>query len=138
MIFYEAKLKIFFYFFIHILNNLLLSRIIYVKMNIGDNIKKIRELKNYSQEYLAQELGISQPAYARIESGTSIPKIDRLQHIAEILEVDISTLLNTSVFHFIFNAAAHQSGYIQNQTNNSIDIEIIRKIIQEEIKKIID
>jgi len=105
-------------------------------MNIGNNIKQFRELKNFSQEYVAQELGVSQASYARIENGTVIPKIDRLQRIAEILEVDMSTLLNaTNIFHIIFNATANQSGYINSQNNNTIDIEIIRKIIQEELKK---
>jgi transcriptional regulator with XRE-family HTH domain len=57
---------------------------------MGSNIKQIRELRNYSQEYAAQELGISQSTYARIESGAIISKIDRLQRIAEILKIDIS------------------------------------------------
>ena len=106
-------------------------------MNIGNNIKQIRELKNFSQEYVAQELGLSQASYARIENGTIVPKVDRLQRIADILEVDLSTLMNaTNVFNIIFNATANQSGYINNQSNNSIDIEMIRKIIQEELKKI--
>jgi transcriptional regulator with XRE-family HTH domain len=106
-------------------------------MSIGTNIKQIRELKNFSQEHIARELGISQASYARIEIGTVIPKIDRLQKIADILEVDLSTLLNTTNnFHFIFNATANQSGYINNQNNNTIDIELIRKIIQEELKKL--
>ena len=106
-------------------------------MNIGTNIKQIRELKNFSQEYVAHELGVSQASYARIESGTIIPKIDRLERIADILEVDLSTLLSTTnIFHIIFNATAHQSGYVNNQSNNIIDIEMIRKIIQEELKKL--
>ncbi|GHU62655.1 hypothetical protein FACS1894123_03990 [Bacteroidia bacterium] len=49
--------------------------------DIARNIKQIRELKSYTQEYVANELGISQPAYAKIEQGTTILKIDRLQHI---------------------------------------------------------
>jgi len=103
-------------------------------MNIGNNIKNIRELKNFSQEYVAQEIGLSQSSYARIESGATIPKIDRLQRIAEVLDVDLSTLLNTTnIFHF--NKNANQCGFINNQTNNNIDIEMLRKIIQEELKK---
>jgi len=107
-------------------------------MNIGDNIKKIRELKNYSQEYVAQELGISQSTYARIESGTIVPKIDRLQRIAEILEIDVSFLLSTSnVFNIVFNATGNQNGgYINNQNNNVLDIELLRKIIREELEKV--
>ena len=91
------------------------------------------------QEYVAQKLGISQATYARIETGSIIPKIDRLQCIADILEVDISTLLNTeNVFNIIFNSTANHSGYgyINNQTNNTIDIELIRQIIREELKKL--
>jgi len=104
--------------------------------SIGNNIKMFRELHNFSQEYMAHELGLSQASYARIESGQTIPKVDRLQHIATILDVDLSTLLNTTNnFHFTFNDVANQSGYINNQTNNNIDIELIRKIVQEELKK---
>ncbi|GHT42068.1 hypothetical protein AGMMS49965_12890 [Bacteroidia bacterium] len=57
---------------------------------------------------------MSQASYARIESGTIILKIDRLQRIAEIL-------------------AVNQSGYVNNHTNNTIDIEVIRAIIREDL-----
>jgi len=106
-------------------------------MSIGTNIKNIRELKNFSQEYMASEIDVSQSTYARIENGTIIPKIDRLQRIAEVLEIDLSTLLSaTNIFHFNFSKAAHQSGYINNQSNNTIDIETLREIIREELKKL--
>ena len=45
---------------------------------------------------MAQELDLSQPAYAKIEQGLSMLKIDLLQQIADILEIDMSTLLNTT------------------------------------------
>jgi transcriptional regulator with XRE-family HTH domain len=104
-------------------------------MNIGTNIKNIRELKNFTQEYVAGEIGLSQSSYARIETGAAIPKIDRLQRIADVLEVDLSTLLSTTNI-FNFNDSSAQNGfYVNTQTNNTIDIEMLRKIIQEELKK---
>jgi len=86
---------------------------------------------------MANELGISQPAYVKIEQGLTIIKIDRLQQIANILEVDMSTLLNTTnIFNIIFQAQTTQSGYINTQNNtNIIDIETLKKIIREEISK---
>jgi len=101
--------------------------------DIARNIKQIRELKSYTQDYMAQELGISQSAYVKIEQGTTTLKIDRLQQIADILEVDLSTLLNTTnVFNIIFQAQATQSGYINTQNNTTtIDIEMLKKIIDE-------
>ncbi|MDR0864405.1 MAG: helix-turn-helix domain-containing protein [Candidatus Symbiothrix sp.] len=105
--------------------------------DIARNIKQIRELKSLTQEYMAGELGISQPAYVKIEQGLTVLKIDRLQLIADILEVDLSTLLNTTnIFNIVFQAEATQSGYINTQNNhNTLDIETLRKIIQEEINK---
>lgn len=104
---------------------------------IARNIKQIRELKSYTQEYVAKELGITQPAYAKIEQGLTILKTDRLQKIADLLEVDISSLLNTTnIFNIVFNSTANQSGYINTQSIKNIDIDLIRKIIREEIKNI--
>jgi transcriptional regulator with XRE-family HTH domain len=53
---------------------------------LGNRIRRIRELRNVTQEYMAQRLGISQSNYARMESNeVSIPE-GRLLQIAEILE----------------------------------------------------
>ncbi|MCB0516828.1 MAG: helix-turn-helix transcriptional regulator [Bacteroidetes bacterium] len=38
-------------------------------MPIGIKIRKWRELRNYSQTYMAQELGISQKSYSKLENG---------------------------------------------------------------------
>ena len=105
--------------------------------DIARNIKQIRELKSFTQEYMAQELGISQPAYVKIEQGFTVLKIDRLLKIAEILEVDIYALLNTTyIFNIVFQAQTTQNGYINTQNNtNIIGIEMLREIIQEEINK---
>ena len=105
--------------------------------DIARNIKQIRELKSFTQEYMAGELSMSQPSYAKIEQGLTILKIDRLQQIADILEVDLSTLLNTTnIFKIIFQSQATQSGYINTQNNtNTMDMEMVRKIIREEIAK---
>jgi transcriptional regulator with XRE-family HTH domain len=59
------------------------------------NIRKIRELRNYTQDYLAVKLHISQNAYSKIELGYSSITLTRLIQIAEILEVDLVDLINT-------------------------------------------
>jgi len=101
--------------------------------DIARNIKQIRELKSYTQEYMAQELDISQPAYVKIEQGLTILKVDRLQQIADILEVDLSALLNTTnIFNIVFHDQATQSGYINTQNNTTtIDLEMLKKMIHE-------
>lgn len=55
---------------------------------LASNIRKAREYRNYTQEYLAFKLSISQNAYSKIELGHTKLTVDRLFQIAEVLEVD--------------------------------------------------
>ena len=61
-----------------------------VKDTIAYRIRKLRESKDYSQENMAVELGISTSAYSKIERGVTDPSIGRITEIAKILEVDIT------------------------------------------------
>jgi len=51
-------------------------------------------LKNLTQEYVAEKLGITQAAYSKIESGTTKISYNKLLHISSILGVEIQELLN--------------------------------------------
>lgn len=62
---------------------------------VATNIRKIREFRNYTQEYLAAKLKISQNAYSRIELGYTRLTLERFFHIAIILEVDEVELLKS-------------------------------------------
>lgn len=61
---------------------------------VAANVKKTRVFRNYTQDYLAAKLGISQNAYSKIELGYSNITVSRLARIAEILEVEIMDILN--------------------------------------------
>ncbi|MGD1842367.1 MAG: helix-turn-helix domain-containing protein [Thermonemataceae bacterium] len=61
---------------------------------IGERIRKHREQRNYSQEYVAEYLGISQNAYSKIEiNQTKSFTLERLIKLAELFEVDLGELL---------------------------------------------
>jgi len=61
---------------------------------VASNIRKIREYRDYTQEYLAMKLGISQNAYSKIELAYTRITVERLIQISQILEVDSVDLLN--------------------------------------------
>jgi transcriptional regulator with XRE-family HTH domain len=48
-------------------------------------LKQLRELKNFTQEYMAQQLGLSTRAYSKIETGETQLTINRLNEISTIL-----------------------------------------------------
>jgi len=68
---------------------------------VAQNIRKIREYRNYTQEYLAARLRISQNAYSKIELGHTKITVDRLFRIADVLEVDPVIILNIEDSEFL-------------------------------------
>jgi transcriptional regulator with XRE-family HTH domain len=65
---------------------------------IGNKIRIQRLMKNYSQEYMAFMLEISQPAYSKIERDETEITLRRLYDIAEVLQVDPFTLMPPSKY----------------------------------------
>jgi transcriptional regulator with XRE-family HTH domain len=59
-------------------------------MKVGNKIKKIRELKNYTQEFMANELSMSISNYSKIERDEISITLDRLEEIAIVLKDEIS------------------------------------------------
>ncbi|MBS1529362.1 MAG: helix-turn-helix transcriptional regulator [Bacteroidetes bacterium] len=76
---------------------------------VAHNIRKIREYRNYTQEYLAAKLRISQNAYSKIELGHTRITIDRLFHIANILEVDPIDILDTNGSDFLSTLSSNSA-----------------------------
>ncbi|GAA4326443.1 hypothetical protein GCM10023149_29270 [Mucilaginibacter gynuensis] len=60
---------------------------------VADNIREARLLRNYSQDYMALKLNISQNAYSKIELGYTRLTYNRLVEIAEILNFSEQKLL---------------------------------------------
>ena len=60
----------------------------------GQKLRLLREYRNYSQVYIADQLGITQNAYSRIENNQTRLTADRLGKLAAILNVPILELLS--------------------------------------------
>ena len=56
---------------------------------LGNRIKSLRISKDYTQEQMAELIGISRQKYARIESGANNITLEVLSRIAKILEVQV-------------------------------------------------
>jgi transcriptional regulator with XRE-family HTH domain len=56
-------------------------------------LKQLRELKNYTQEYMATELGLSTRAYSKIEAGETQLTINRLNEISRVLGIEPMEIL---------------------------------------------
>lgn len=82
-------------------------------MNIGDNIKKFRELKNITREQMAADLNMSLSNYSKIERGEIDLTISRVQEISNIIGIDVSQILNfdaTQIFNVSNNGTVQGLG----------------------------
>ncbi len=56
-------------------------------LQIGSHIQKIRLIRGYPQKYMANRLGVSIPAYSKLERKGGNISIEYLIKIADILDV---------------------------------------------------
>ena len=91
--------------------------------NISLNIRRFRELKNLTREFVAVELDMSVSGYSKIERGEIDLTLSKLQKIADILQVSVSEILNfdvTNVFNISNNQQVQGLGSKESSiTNNS-------------------
>lgn len=57
-------------------------------------VKKIRKEKGFSQEVIAEKLGITQRMYGRLENEESEVTLNQLFKIMEILDISLNDILN--------------------------------------------
>ena len=110
-------------------------------MKIGQKIKKVHELRNFTQDYVASQIGIGQEAYSKIESNKTSVTIQRLEQIAKALEVGVFGLMNFDDEKVLFNFSENnqqnaQIGYFNtNETIKELK-DLYEKIITQQKEEI--
>jgi transcriptional regulator with XRE-family HTH domain len=108
-------------------------------MNIGQNIRRIREIKHLKQEAVADALGMSVTAYGNIERGDADVNFSRLGEIAKALDVteeDIVTFGSTvynNTFNNNENGVINGTGaaFINTSNTYTIDKEVFDKMMKD-------
>lgn len=105
---------------------------------IGTKIKKIRELRNYTQEYMAEQLTMSQSGYSKIESNEVEVSFSRLEQIAQALGLKIEDLLafqDSNVFTN-YGSAHEQSFSVFYATSSQKEQELYEKLLAAQEQQI--
>lgn len=63
-------------------------------MTLAEKIKSIRKQSGFSQEKLAEKLGVSRQAITKWETGAGIPDIENLKSISALFDISIDELLS--------------------------------------------
>ncbi|MBB5394006.1 transcriptional regulator with XRE-family HTH domain [Mucilaginibacter sp. AK015] len=79
----------------------------------GKNIRTLRHERGWSQEDVANRLGISIPAFSKIETGVTDINLSRLEQIANIFEVSVVNLLSLE--------------YVEEPSTQDVSLSIVQK-----------
>lgn len=83
-----------------------------------DTIRELREQRQWTQEQMAEKLGLTRNGYAKIETGKSTPSLERLDEIAGILGVKVIELLKLENKALIVQTQNYEANYYQNYQNH--------------------
>lgn len=62
---------------------------------LKDNLMMLRNIHGYSQEAIAEKVGISRQAYAKWETGATVPDIEKCSLLADVYGTTIDSLVRT-------------------------------------------
>jgi len=110
-------------------------------MEVYEKIKFMRQLKNRSQEYMAEKLGMSVNGYSNIECGKTDVQISRIEEISRILEMDLLELLSfgeKNVFYLNLNGTNNvgQVGQYGFFNDSKLQLEKMQLIVEQKDKEI--
>lgn len=102
-------------------------------MTIGKNLRKLRSKTNYSQQYIADVLGVDKNTYANWEAGKNDVKGEYIPKLANIYGVEIKDLFESKVSKIEVNF--NKQVCKDSATNNSVvlvlpDKESVDRLIE--------
>lgn len=94
-------------------------------MTLGEKIKKARLGKNFTQEYLAEVLNVSQKTYSNFENDKTKPDFHQVEDIAKVLEISVLDFLSGD------NITVNQNNNEVAVAQNYAPITLSEKLIEQ-------
>ncbi len=103
-------------------------------MQVNEKVRMMREMNNWTQEYVAEKLHMSLTSYAKLERGESKFYLDKLEKIAEVFQVDLIDLLSLNKQGLVWLISGDGSGNNSNvnyyNSNNVRNFELEKLTLQ--------
>jgi transcriptional regulator with XRE-family HTH domain len=101
-----------------------------MSIDLSKRIRQLREAKGYSQQAVAEHLGMVQPNYHKLESDKSEIRIVHLEKLAELYKISLAEIIaaDRSSVHIENNNHNHngvvlgEPSYIQNLLNTKDEL----------------
>lgn len=100
----------------------------------AQTIKRLRQEKTLSQQELADLIGVHVRQISKYEMGTSLPTLERIRRMAEVLEVSADEL--------VFGVAKRKTSSPNGSLKHPVLAERLRKleavVTRDDLKSIVD
>ncbi|UYZ67965.1 helix-turn-helix domain-containing protein [Moraxella bovis] len=100
-----------------------------------ETICELREERQWTQEQMAEKLGLTRQGYAKIETGKSLPNLERLDEIAKLFGVNLFELLKTDNKSVVYQIGENYHGN-NNYYNNNEKLQTEIDKLKLEIEKL--
>ncbi len=104
------------------------------KMEIGTKVKKLRELRNFTQEFMAASLEMTPSGYGKIERNESEVSFQKLEKIAEVLGIKVEDIVNFNekmVFNIMNNNNSNNGYVVNNNTMSDNEKKLYEELITQ-------
>lgn len=96
-----------------------------------DKIRMMRELRQWSQEEMAERMNMSPSGYAKIERGETRLQYDKLVQIAQVFNINLSDLVDDNRgFVFLLNENGNNTSTNYYGNNETLIIEVEKLKLQ--------
>ena len=115
-------------------------------MESFEKIKVMREMNQWTQEEVAEKLGMSTTGYAKIERGQTNVSVEKLKQIAQVFNLNVAQLLDDDerfVICSIGDNHSNYSNYFGTNEKLSLENEKLKQLLSakeseiEALKKVI-
>lgn len=96
-------------------------------------LKVLREVNNYTQEFVAETLGVDQSTYSKIERNPKNLKVEQAEKLAKLYDVDVSDIMSSDIT-ISFSHNTIDKGFIQNHFEQKGMFDQVVQAKNEEIK----
>lgn len=103
-------------------------------METYEKIKMMREMNQWTQEDVAEKLGMSTTGYAKIERGQTNVSVEKLKQIAQIFNINIAQLLDDNEKFVIFSIGDNHSNYNHFNMNEKLIAQNEKQQLEIQLK----
>lgn len=102
-----------------------------MEIRLGESVRALRKESGFTQEQLAEALGVSVSAVHKWESGKATPELEMLVDIAEFFETSVDAMLNYGWEKLSMGQAVEKLRHFPAEKNLSEGMRYAEKVLQK-------